>query len=90
MMSEEHFWFVDDAEHVRWAVRVSSGHPHPGRRVFGGEQRILFTSHARQISTEYALDKDEQQLTRYEVLELLAQAKREVCTLALPLLAGAA
>lgn len=88
-MSEEHFWFVDDAEQVRWAVRVSSGHL-AGRPGAAGEQRIVFTSRARQISTEYALDKDEQQLTRYEVLEMLAQAKREACTLFPPLLAGAA
>ena len=75
-MPQEHFWFVDDEQQVRWAVRVSGGYATPG----GGpapDPRIVFTSREVQISTAYPLEKDEQELTCYEVLELLGAAKVE-------------
>ena len=75
-MPQDHFWFVDDEQHVRWAVRVSGLEKIP-RSLPVGEPRIYFTSRTGQISTAYLLDTDEQDLSRYEVLELLADAKRE-------------
>jgi hypothetical protein len=73
-MPQEHFWFIDDEQQVRWAVRVSGGHPAPGEFP-ASDARIVFTSREVQISTAYPLEKDEQELTCYEVLELLAAAK---------------
>lgn len=74
-MRQEHFWFVDDEQRVRWAVRVSPGYSAPGGRA--EEARIVFTSRDLQLSTGYPLEKDEQELSGYEVRELLAQAKLE-------------
>ena len=68
-MSDHRFWYIDDDHRDRWAVRVSSGH--------GGEPRIVFTTRDRQVSTAFDLDKEERLLTRYELLELLSEAKIE-------------
>lgn len=73
-MPREHFWYVDDEQHVRWAVRVTRGYS-TGAEDDG--TRIVFTSRELQLVTEYALEKDEQELSRYEAIELLAQAKLE-------------
>jgi hypothetical protein len=73
-MDREHFWFVDDDQRVRWAVRVSTGLLTPDGQG-AADPRIVFTSREVQISTVYSLEKDEQDLTGYEVLELLGQAK---------------
>ncbi|MBW3629096.1 MAG: hypothetical protein KY464_07330 [Gemmatimonadetes bacterium] len=75
-MSQEHFWFIDDEQQVRWAVRVSGGYAAPGT-LPTTDTRIVFTSRHAQLSTSYPLDKDEQELTCYEVLELLGTAKLE-------------
>ena len=75
-MPQEHFWFIDDEQQVRWAVRVSAGYMPPGGAV-PADPRIVFTSREVQISTAYPLEKDEQELTCYEVLELLGAAKVE-------------
>lgn len=72
-MDREHFWFVDDENRVRWAVRVSAGFATP--EAGAPEPRIVFTSRDVQISAAYPFEKDEQELTRYEVLELLGEAK---------------
>lgn len=64
-MQKSSFWYVDDEHQVRWAVRVS------------GAGRIVFTSRERQISAEYSLEKEERELSRYELLELLGAAKAE-------------
>lgn len=74
-MSEQHFWYIDDEHRVRWAVRVSAGPAAGG--LGGGSARIYFTSRDGQISTSYLLEKEEQELTRYELIELLGQARRE-------------
>ena len=75
-MPQEHFWFIDDEQQVRWAVRVSVGYTAPGA-LPASEPRIVFTSREVQISTAYPLEKDEQELTCYELLELLGAAKVE-------------
>ena len=75
-MPQEHFWFIDDEQQVRWAVRVSAGYTAPGSAP-SPDPRIVFTSRDVQISTGYPLDKDEQELTCYEVLELLGAAKAD-------------
>ena len=75
-MPQEHFWFIDDEQQVRWAVRVSGGYTAP-RGAASADARIVFTSREVQISTAYPLEKDEQELTCYEVLELLGAAKVE-------------
>jgi hypothetical protein len=75
-MPQEHFWFIDDEQQVRWAVRVSVGYTAPGAAA-ASDPRIVFTSREVQISTAYPLEKDEQELTCYEVLELLGAAKVE-------------
>lgn len=75
-MHDRKFWFVDDEQHVRWAVRLSrpfATPEHPSSR----DARIVFTSARYQISTAYALEKEQHELSKYELLELLAQAKRE-------------
>jgi len=74
-MPQEPFWFVDDEQHVRWAVRVNSGCPMPWERWTEGAT-IIFTSRHEQITASYPLDKEQHELTRYEMLELLATAKR--------------
>ena len=73
-MPQEHFWFIDDEQQVRWAVRVSGRYTTPGGPP-ASDPRIVFTSREVQISTAYPLEKDEHELTCYEVLELLAAAK---------------
>ena len=75
-MSQEHFWFIDDEQQVRWAVRLSGGYAAPGAHA-PSDPRIVFTSRNAQLSTSYPLDKAEQELTCYEVLELLGTAKLE-------------
>ena len=75
-MPQEHFWFIDDEQQVRWAVRVSGGYAAPGGSP-ATDPRIVFSSRDIQISTAYPLEKDEQELTCYEVLELLGAAKVE-------------
>jgi hypothetical protein len=75
-MPQEHFWFIDDEQQVRWAVRVSGAYTAPGS-IPTSDPRIVFTSREVQISTAYPLDKDEQELSCYEVLELLGAAKLE-------------
>ena len=72
-MPQDHFWYVDDEQAVRWAVRVSTG-TKPGDDA-GPNARIVFTSRHAQISVPYSLDKEEHELTRYEVLEMLGEAK---------------
>lgn len=74
-MPQDHFWFVDDERTVRWAVWVTRGYSTGGESEEGA--RIVFTSRDLQLVTEFSLEKDEQELSRYEVLELLAQAKLE-------------
>lgn len=68
------FWFVEDHCRVRWAVRIA-----PARSEFGagGEATIFFTSTERRISTPYSLDKEQSELTRVELLDLLARATVE-------------
>lgn len=75
-MSQEHFWFIDDEQQVRWAVRLSGGYAGRGA-LAASDPRIVFTSRDAQLSTSYPLDKGEQELTCYEVLELLGTAKLE-------------
>ena len=75
-MSQEHFWFIDDEQQVRWAVRLSGGYSPPGAFA-ASDPRIVFTSRDAQLTTAYPLDKAEQELTCYEVLELLGTAKLE-------------
>lgn len=72
-MNTHGFWFVDDNHRVRWAVCVT-GTTTEDQRI---EPRIVFTSRDRQVQTSFALAKDQSQLSRYEILELLSQAKSE-------------
>lgn len=73
-MSIAPFWYVDDNNSVRWAVRMchalTSFDPEAGTE-------IVFTSRDQQISTPYPLDKEHAELSRYELLELLNRAKLE-------------
>lgn len=71
-MSMAPFWYLDDDQRVRWAVRVSRAAPEAGSGA-----RIVFTSLDRQLSTEYPLEKEQSELTRYELLELLTRSKLE-------------
>ena len=41
------------------------------------EATIVFTSRDQQLGTSYPLEKEEAELTRYELLELLTRAKLE-------------
>jgi hypothetical protein len=75
-MTQEKFWFVDDEQQVRWAVRVSAGYS-LRHGLPTTEPSIVFTSRDLQLQTAFTLDKDEQELTRYELLELLGLAKQE-------------
>ena len=69
-MGRSSFWYVDDARRVRWAVRVSAA-------AGGAGARIVFTSRDQQISTAFLLEKEERELSRYELLELLSFAKAD-------------
>jgi hypothetical protein len=73
-MDRHRFWYVDDAQRVRWAVRISGAVD----RGLATEPRIVFTSGDRQVHTPFELEKEQSQLSRYEILELLAEAKRRV------------
>jgi len=70
-MNVEPFWYIDDAQHVRWAVHVGPPGPESHRVV-------TFTSLVQQISTICVLEKEQHELTRYELLELLAHSKRQI------------
>lgn len=73
-MSMAPFWYLDDEQRVRWAVRVSRA-----AAAFEPDAaaRIVFTSLDQQIATAYPLEKEQSELTRYELLELLTRAKLE-------------
>jgi hypothetical protein len=68
------FWFVEDHCRVRWAVRIA---PEPSEPEAAAGASIFFTSTERRISTPYPLDKEHSELTRCELLDLLARAKVE-------------
>ena len=72
-----HWWYLEDGDGTRWAVRVQP-RPRVARRTGpGGRPRILFTSMQRQVWTPFPAETEESKLTQAEVRALLARAKAE-------------
>lgn len=68
------WWYVDDEEGVRWAVRIS-GKSDSARTHQWQAPRIVFTSSERQVSAVYTVGKQACELTPAELNQWLRVAK---------------